>query len=118
MSKKTKEVLHDEFEQLANELKGSANMEHKSKSKSSREHFIFYISFYESIMAMDKRYRIRALQVLCEYALYDKSPDPTLPKPIELCFINWKRLLDAAKRRYDKKVALNMLPNEDKQIEN
>ena len=39
MSKKTKEVLHDEFEQLANELKRGANMEHKSKSKSSREHF-------------------------------------------------------------------------------
>ncbi len=117
-NRKTKEVLHDEFEQLANELKGSVNMGGKIKSKSSREHFIFYISFYESIMELDKRYRMRALQVLCEYALYDKSPDPDLPKPIKLCFITWKRLLDATKRRYDKKVALNMLPNEDEQIEN
>lgn len=117
-NRKTKEVLHDEFEQLANELKGSAIMKNNSKSKHYREHFIFYISYYESIMELDKRYRMRALQVLCEYALYDKSPDPDLPKPIKLCFINWMRLLDATKRRYDKKVALNMLPNEDEPIAN
>lgn len=117
-NRKTKEVLHDEFEQLANELKGSDILKSNNKNKLCREHFIFYISFYESIMALDKRYRIRAIQALCEYALYDKLPDPTLPKPVELCFINWKRLLDATKRRYNKKVALNMLPNEDEQIEN
>lgn len=49
------------------------------KKKMERDSFIFYKSFYEAIIGLDKAIRLEILTAIIEYALYGRQPEDLKP---------------------------------------
>ena len=62
----------------------------KRRRQKTRESFVCFISFYESIKLMPERLHLRAFRVLMDYAFYQKEPPTKTPTRIMQSFVSWR----------------------------
>lgn len=66
----------------------------KRRRQKTRESFVCFISFYESIKLMPERLHLRAFRVLMDYAFYQKEPPTKTPTRIMQSFVSWRKQVD------------------------
>ena len=79
----------------------------KRRRQKTRESFVCFISFYESIKLMPERLHLRAFRVLMDYAFYQKEPPTKTPTRIMQSFVSWRKQVDVNSQKYDRKVESN-----------
>ena len=93
--------LNNEFIELQEEAPK------KRRRQKTRESFVCFISFYESIKLMPERLHLRAFRVLMDYAFYQKEPPTKTPTRIMQSFVSWRKQVDVNSQKYDRKVESN-----------
>ena len=78
----------------------------KRRRQKTRESFVCFISFYESIKLMPERLHLRAFRVLMDYAFYQKEPPTKTPTRIMQSFVSWRKQVDVNSQKYDISVPL------------
>lgn len=69
------------------------------ENKINRESFIFYRSFFDALVGMDKENQADCLMAIADYALNGK--DPTLTPAVRMFFTLVKPQLDANQKKYE-----------------